>query len=73
MKKLDNRQDIIIRALNRNRRFTKYLNTAISILCIISMIQECRLCEARINIVNLDRRIKILEDELCESNADKEV
>lgn len=73
MKKLDSRQDRIIRVLNRHRKWNQYLNSATVILCIASIIQEYRLYEARVNIDNLDRRIKLLEDELCESNADKEV
>jgi hypothetical protein len=73
MKKLDNCQDRIIRVLNRHRKWNQYLNSATVILCVISIIQEYRLCEARTNIENLDRRIRLLEDELCETNADKEV
>ena len=73
MKKLDNRQDRIISVLNRHRKWNQCLNSATVILSIVSIVLEYRLCEARINIDNLDRRIKLLEDELRENNADKEV
>ena len=66
MKRFDNKQDKIIKALNSCKRNSRFLSRTTAYLCVVSLICELTLYKHNVDINILDRKIKELEARLNE-------
>ena len=74
MNRLDNKQDKIIKVLNRCKRNNRFLSRTTAYLCVVSLICGLTLYKHNVDINILDRKIKELEARLNEdADSGKEV